>query len=100
MELEEVEQELHPFRQWDLPGVEQRPGQRVERAPASAARVFLHPVGPPAVFGYPAASAERAGLGGGEVDERDLVGGWLGMLRFVPFPRRAADQPFLGHFLG
>ena len=28
------------------------------------------------------------------------IGGWPGILRFVPFPRRAADQPFLGHFLG
>lgn len=45
MELEELEQELHPFRKRDLPGAEQRPGQRVERAPASAARVLLHPSG-------------------------------------------------------
>ena len=60
MEIEELEQELHPFRKRDLPGAEQRPGQRVERAPASPARVLLHPVRPPAVLGYPAASAERA----------------------------------------
>ena len=60
MEIEEVEQELHPFRKGDLPGAEQRPGQRVERAPASPARVLLQPVRPPAVLGYPVASAERA----------------------------------------
>ena len=89
MELEQVDEELHPFRERYLPGIEYRPGERIEFSPARSAFADEE-AGPlreaiPPELGRPAVRARIDGLG---IDEGDLLRRGLPVLRVIPFRQR------------
>ena len=89
MELEQVEEELDPFRERYLPGVEYRPGEGVELPPARLAFAyqkagFLREAVPP----EPRRPAVGARFRGEGIDEGDLLGRSPPVLGVVPFRQR------------